>query len=258
MSTPEVLRTPEERFANLAGYSFAPHYVNVDGLRLHYPDEGPRSGRPVVCFHGEPIWVYLYRTVIVPLVAAGRRVVAVDYAGFGRSDKPTDRRWCSYDRHVALVTAVLGHLNLQRATVVVQDWGGPIGLRWATENDDVVADLAILNTGLFTGRVSKGFLGWRAYAEKTPDLPVATWFRAQRSTLCRQRWLPPTTRPSPQRSPRQALHSFSRQKMPAAEIVARRVAATFAHDKGGCNLSSHFGGQLANVWPFEMRSGHFV
>jgi len=172
MSTPEVFRTPEERFANLAGYSFAPHYVDVDGLRLHYLDEGPRSGRPVVCFHGEPTWVYLYRKVIVPLVAAGRRVVAVDYAGFGRSDKPTDRRWYSYDRHVAQVTAALAHLNLQQATVVVQDWGGPIGLRWATENHDVVADLAILNTGLFTGRVSKGFLAWRAYAEKTPDLPV--------------------------------------------------------------------------------------
>lgn len=120
MSTPEVFRTPDERFAKLAGYSFTPHYADVDGLRLHYLDEGPRSGRPVVCFHGEPTWAYLYRKVIGPLVTAGRRVVAVDYAGFGRSDKPTDRRWYSYGRHVAVVTAVLGHLNLQRATVVVQ------------------------------------------------------------------------------------------------------------------------------------------
>ena len=95
MSTPEVFRTPDERFANLAGYSFTPHYADVDGLRLHYLDEGPRSGRPVVCFHGEPTWAYLYRKVIGPLVTAGRRVVAVDYAGFGRSDKPTDRRWYS-------------------------------------------------------------------------------------------------------------------------------------------------------------------
>jgi len=88
-------------------------------LRLRYLDERPRSGRPIVCFHGEPTWAYLYHQVIVPLVTAGRRVVAVDYAGFGRSDKPTDRRWYSYGRHVAVVTAMLGHLNLQRVTVVV-------------------------------------------------------------------------------------------------------------------------------------------
>ena len=99
-------------------------------------------------------------------------MICPDYAGFGRSDKPTDFGWYSYDRHVETVSAVLATLDLSDATVVVQDWGGPIGLRWAVENADRVARLVILNTGLFTGRVSKGFMAWRDFAEKNPDLPV--------------------------------------------------------------------------------------
>jgi haloalkane dehalogenase len=168
----EVFRTPESRFDNLPGYDFAPNYTDIDGLRMHYVDEGPRDGRPVVCFHGEPTWAYLYRKMVGPLVDGGHRVVVPDYAGFGRSDKPTDRRWYTYDRHSQLVAEVLGGLDLRDAIVVVQDWGGPIGLRWAVENADRVAGLAIFNTGLFTGRVSKGFLAWRNFAEKNPDLPV--------------------------------------------------------------------------------------
>jgi haloalkane dehalogenase len=170
--TSEIFRTPDERFQDLPGYDFAPNYADVDGLRMHYVDEGPRGGRPIVCFHGEPSWAYLYRKMIGPLVDAGHRVVAPDYAGFGRSDKPTDRRWYTYDRHTELVSRVLGGLDLQDAIVIVQDWGGPIGLRWAVENADRVGALAIFNTGLFTGRVSKGFLAWRDFAEKNPDLPV--------------------------------------------------------------------------------------
>lgn len=168
----EVFRTPESRFDNLPGYDFAPNYTDIDGLRMHYVDEGPRDGRPVVCCHGEPTWAYLYRKMVGPLVDGGHRVVVPDYAGFGRSDKPTDRRWYTYDRHSRLVAEVLGGLDLRDAIVVVQDWGGPIGLRWAVENADRVAGLAILNTGLFNGRVSKGFLAWRDFAEKNPDLPV--------------------------------------------------------------------------------------
>lgn len=174
MSTtiPEVFRTEDSRFDKLPGYEFTPNYLDVDGLRMHYLDEGPRAGTPVVCFHGEPSWAYLYRKMVRPLVDAGHRVIVPDYAGFGRSDKPTDRRWYTYDRHCDLVAAVLGALNVRDATVVVQDWGGPIGLRWAVQNADRVAALAIFNTGLFTGRVSKGFLAWRDFAERTPDLPV--------------------------------------------------------------------------------------
>jgi haloalkane dehalogenase len=170
--TSEVFRTPDDRFADLPGYDFAPNYTDVDGLRMHYLDEGPRDGRPIVCFHGEPSWAYLYRKMIGPLVTAGHRVVVPDYAGFGRSDKPTDRGWYTYDRHVELTSKVLGRLDLHDAVVVVQDWGGPIGLRWAMENANDVGALAIFNTGLFTGRVSKGFMAWRDFAETNPDLPV--------------------------------------------------------------------------------------
>jgi haloalkane dehalogenase len=166
----EIFRTPDERFDALPGYDFEPHYTELDGLRMHYVDEG--SGDPIVCFHGEPTWAYLYRKMLPPLVAGGNRVICPDYAGFGRSDKPTERGWYTYDRHVELVTRVLEELDVRSATVVVQDWGGPIGLRWAVENSDRVARLAILNTGLFTGRVSKGFMAWRDFAERNPDLPV--------------------------------------------------------------------------------------
>jgi haloalkane dehalogenase len=171
-TTTEVFRTPDERFAGLPGYEFAPRYAELDGLRLHYLDEGPRGGAPIVCFHGEPTWAYLYRKMTAPLVAAGYRVICPDYAGFGRSDKPTDRGWYTYDGHVKLMTSLLDGLDLRGTTVVVQDWGGPIGLRWAVERDDRVERLVILNTGIFTGRVSQGFLAWRAFAEKNPDLPV--------------------------------------------------------------------------------------
>ena len=168
----DVFRTPDERFSGIPGFGFEPHYADLDGLRLHYLDEGPDDGRPVVCFHGEPTWAYLYRKMLPPLVDAGHRVICPDYAGFGRSDKPTDRGWYGYDRHLELMTGLLAGLDLRDVVVVVQDWGGPIGLRWAVENADSVGALVILNTGLFTGQVSKGFLAWRNFAEKNPDLPV--------------------------------------------------------------------------------------
>ncbi len=167
---PELHRTPDERFENLPGHDFEPHWHDADGLRLHYVDEG--AGSPVVCFHGEPSWAYLYRKMLPGLVEAGHRVVCPDLPGFGRSDKPTERGWYSYDRHVEYVSALLGALDLSDACVVVQDWGGPIGLRWAVENADRVGALVILNTGLFTGRVSEGFMNWRNFAERNPDLPV--------------------------------------------------------------------------------------
>jgi haloalkane dehalogenase len=169
----DVFRTPDERFEGLPGFEFEPHYAEVDGLRLHYVDEGTQNGKPpLVCFHGEPSWAYLYRKMLGPLVEGGHRVVCPDLAGFGRSDKPTDRGWYSFERHLELVSAVLAGLDLDDAVVVVQDWGGPIGLSWAVSNADRVGALVILNTGLFLGRVSKGFIAWRNFAEKNPDLPV--------------------------------------------------------------------------------------
>jgi haloalkane dehalogenase len=166
----DVFRTPDERFESLPGYPYEPHYVEVDGLRLHHVDEG--SGSTVLCFHGEPSWSYLYRHMLDRLVETGHRVVCPDLVGFGRSDKPTDQGWYTYEIHCDMVTRHLDQLDLDGVTVVVQDWGGPIGLRWAVENADRVARLVILNTGLFTGRVSKGFMAWREFVERTPDLPI--------------------------------------------------------------------------------------
>ena len=166
----DVFHTPEARFEGLPGYAYAPNYAEVDGLRLHHLDEG--SGPTVLCFHGEPSWSYLYRHMLDVLVAHDHRVVCPDLVGFGRSDKPTDPAWYSYERHSETVTRHLEQIDLQDVTVVVQDWGGPIGLRWAVEHADQVARLVVMNTGLFTGRVSKGFMRWRDFAERTPDLPV--------------------------------------------------------------------------------------
>ena len=126
----EVYRTPDERFEGLPGYAFEPHYVEQDGLRMHYVDEG--AGDPVLLLHGEPTWAFLYRKMI-PTIAGVARVVAPDYFGFGRSDKPTRIEDYSYDFHYASIERFVDELDLRDATVVVQDWGGPIGLRLAVE-----------------------------------------------------------------------------------------------------------------------------
>ncbi|HEU0132782.1 MAG TPA: haloalkane dehalogenase [Mycobacteriales bacterium] len=167
----EVRRTPDDRFAGLPDWTFAPRYVEVEGLRLARVDEG--AGDPVVLLHGEPTWSFLYRRVVPPLVGAGLRVVAPDLVGFGRSDKPDDPGWYTYDRHVDLLTRHLAALDLARVTLVVQDWGGPIGLRWAMAHPDLVARIVILDTGLFSGReASAGLDAWLAYARAQTDLDV--------------------------------------------------------------------------------------
>ena len=129
----EIVRTPDERFASLPGYAFAPHYADVGGLRMHYLDEGARDVPVVLCLHGEPSWSYLYRTMVPDLVAAGLRVVAPDLIGFGRSDKPVAQDDYTYARHVAWTAALLDALDLRGVTLFCQDWGGLIGLRLVAE-----------------------------------------------------------------------------------------------------------------------------
>lgn len=145
----EAYRTPDERFDGLPGYAFAPHYVEQDGLQMHYVDEG--GGDPVLLLHGEPTWAYLYRKMIPPLAGVAR-VIAPDYFGFGRSGKPTRIEDYSYDFHYEAIERLADELDLRETTVVVQDWGGPIGLRLAVERPDRVARLVILNTGIGAGR----------------------------------------------------------------------------------------------------------
>jgi haloalkane dehalogenase len=144
-----IYRTPEERFEGLPGFPFEPHYLEQDGLRLHYLDEG--ADDPVLCLHGEPTWSFLYRKMIPVLVGAAR-VVAPDYFGFGRSDKPVEAGWYSFNRHYGSILRLVEELDLRALTVVVQDWGGPIGLRLAVENPERVERLVIMNTGIGGGR----------------------------------------------------------------------------------------------------------
>jgi haloalkane dehalogenase len=145
----DVFRTPDDRFADLPGFAFAPHYVEQYGLRLHYVDEG--TGDPVLCLHGNPTWSYLYRKMVPPLAGVAR-VVCPDYFGFGRSDKPTDLGWYTFDRHYGSILGLVEELDLTALTVVVQDWGGPIGLRLAVEQPERVARIVILNTNVGGGR----------------------------------------------------------------------------------------------------------
>jgi haloalkane dehalogenase len=169
----QVYRTPDERFEGLPGWDFSPSYVDQDGLRLHYVDEG--AGDPVLMLHGEPTWAYLYRKLIPPLAAVAR-VVAPDYLGFGRSDKPVERQWYSYDAHYATIERFVRELDLVALTVVVQDWGGPIGLRLAVEQPGRVDRLVILNTGIGAGRApSEEWLRFRELVRR-----VGTDFRAGR------------------------------------------------------------------------------
>jgi haloalkane dehalogenase len=175
-----ILRTPEERFANLPGYPFAPHYVEADGLRIHYVDEGPLEAPPVLLLHGEPSWSYLYRKMIPPIAAAGWRVVAPDLVGFGRSDKPSGRDDYTYARHVAWMWGVFEALGLDQITLFCQDWGGLIGLRMAAEHEERFARIVAANTGLPTGDQSMGraFEAWQRASQRGETLPVGAIVRS--------------------------------------------------------------------------------
>jgi haloalkane dehalogenase len=160
----ESYRTPDERFEGLPGWRFAPRYLEQDGLRMHFVDEG--AGEPVLLLHGEPTWGFLYRKMIPPLAGVAR-VIAPDYFGFGRSDKPTRLEDYSYDFHYASIERLADELDLREATVVVQDWGGPIGFRLALERPDRVGRLVILNTGIGAGRPpSEEWLRFRDFVRR--------------------------------------------------------------------------------------------
>lgn len=171
-----VLRTPDQRFANLPAFPYQPHYLEVDGgkfgrLRMHYLDEG--QGDPILCLHGEPSWCYLYRKMI-PTLARHGRVIAVDLIGFGRSDKPVGRESYSYQLHHDSLVSLVRQLDLKRITLVGQDWGGLLGVPLATEMHERFARMVLMNTGLPTSGkpLSPAFMAWKTYATRSNDLNV--------------------------------------------------------------------------------------
>ena len=167
------MRTPDERFAGLPGFAWSPNYLEWRGHRVHYLDEG-KGARTYLCLHGNPTWSYLYRRLIPPLVASGGRVIAPDFIGFGRSDKPEEESLYTFDFHRDMLLSFVEALNLKNITLVVQDWGGLLGLTLPMETPERFERLLLMNTALATGDVplSEGFVAWRAYSAKNPDLAV--------------------------------------------------------------------------------------
>ena len=175
----DVLRTPEERFNELSDFPFAPNYLDdlkgYESLRMHYVDEGPRDAANIfLCLHGEPTWSYLYRKMIPVFTKAGHRVVAPDYFGFGRSDKPVQDDVYQFDFHRESLLAFIEQLDLSNIVLVCQDWGGLLGLTLPMELPDRISRLVIMNTALGTGDVqlSEGFMAWRKYVQNHPDFNV--------------------------------------------------------------------------------------
>ena len=172
--TESILRTPENRFERLLDYPFDPNYMEVSGPRMHYVDDGPRDGDPVLMLHGEPTWSYLYRHMIPICAAAGHRVIAPDLIGFGKSDKPARVADYSYQAHMDWLGELIGRLDLTRITLVCQDWGSMLGLRYAAENPDRFRAIVVGNGMLPTGdqTIPRAFQAWKAFALYTPIFPA--------------------------------------------------------------------------------------
>jgi haloalkane dehalogenase len=189
MNAPSIkfVRTPDARFEHLPGFNFAPHYLDglpgFGSLRVHYLDErpAPASGRTILCLHGQPTWSYLYRKMMPVFAAAGHRVVAPDFFGFGRSDKPVADDVYTYDFHRGMLMRFIEALDLTRVTLVVQDWGGLLGLTLPMEYPQRIERMIVMNTGLGIGRSpGPGFDAWKAFVAGNPDFDIARMM--QRST----------------------------------------------------------------------------
>jgi haloalkane dehalogenase len=240
----KTLRTPDDRFSDLPGYPFEPHYVEVgdgDGasLRIHYVDEGPRDGEIVLMLHGEPSWSFLYRKMIPLLTAAGLRAVAPDLPGFGRSDKPAARTDYTYARHVAWMReALFDRLDLRDVTLVAQDWGGLIGLRLVAEHPDRFVRVVAANTFLPTGERSPGdaFLAWQKFSQEVEEFPVGAIVNGGATTDLAPEVIAAYDAPFPDDSYKEGARQFpllvpTRPDDPASDANRAAWAALEAFDK---------------------------
>lgn len=170
----QVIRTPEERFKNLQGYDFKPNYIEVEpGIRMHYVEEGTSKGPVALLLHGEPSWSYLYRKMI-PGLTSKFRVIAPDLIGFGKSDKLTEKKEYTYQKHLAWLTSFIEKLDLKDIVLFCQDWGGLLGLRIITEMENRFSMVVASNTGLPTGMVPmpESFMKWREYSQFSPGFNI--------------------------------------------------------------------------------------
>jgi len=186
----EIARTPEERFAGLEEFPYEPRFVDWEGLRIAYIDEG--EGQPLIMLHGEPTWSFLFRRMIPPLLAGGFRCIAVDYPGFGRSDKPLDLEWYEFERHAAACLRVLEVLGLERATLIGHDWGGPVGMLLGVDHPRLFSRFVLIDTPFFTGRQTMPplWLQARDYLQRTADVAIADLIQAG----CAEELSPPARR----------------------------------------------------------------
>ncbi len=230
-----IYRTPEARFENLPDFPYRAHYREWHGMRLAHIDEG--EGPPVVTIHGEPTWSFLYRKVMDPLLNAGYRCIAPDLPGFGRSDKPTDEDWYSYKGHTAAIASLFEELDLQDVTLVMQDWGGPIGLRLATlEIPERVSRFVVMDTGVFTGeqQMSAEWLRFRDFVARVQDTPVKRLIRGACHTPPPPEVLAAYEAPFPNTESKAGVRAFP-QLVPlepnaSGAAEGRAVIATLAQD----------------------------
>jgi haloalkane dehalogenase len=240
--TIEARRTPDDRFENLPGFAFPPHYVDslprYEGLRVHYLDEGPPdAARTFLCLHGQPSWSYLYRKMIPVFTASGARVIAPDWLGFGRSDKPVDDNVYTYNFHRNMMLALIRHLDLNNITLVVQDWGGLLGLTLPMEMPERFSRLIVMNTGLAVGNSpGPGFEAWKAFNRSQPDLDIAALMK-RATPILSDAEAEAYAAPYPDASYKAGVRRFPELVMVSPEMegveVSKRAAAWWAKEWTG-------------------------
>jgi haloalkane dehalogenase len=239
----EALRTPEDRFENLPGYAFAPHYIDnlpgYAGLRVHYLDEGVKDAtHTFLCLHGQPSWSYLYRKMIPIFATSGARVIAPDWLGFGRSDKPLDDAVYTFNFHRNMMIALIKRLDLQNITLVVQDWGGLLGLTIPQDMPDRFSRLIVMNTAIATGTPpSQGFLDWLAFTKAKPDFDVGAVIARGTSVLAVEE-VDAYNAPYPDRSFKAGVRRFPQLVM-------------ITPDMEGVDISKRASNWWANEWTGE-------